>query len=154
MTESKPDCGDFIIATLRAIRVPGGNTAPGIATGVRLDRIWRIAEERYTWEEFSRAINSLIKSGAGLMTGNKYTNVHVLLREIPADFPAPTSWRWPVNEKGELSARVAPGQYYSSVKFYVVADGLPDVVQKILNPKKKRPVTAEQIIASMRTSHT
>ncbi len=154
MTESKPDCGDFIIATLRAIRVPGGNTAPGIATGVRLNRIWRIAEERYSWEEFSRAINSLIKSGVGLMTGNKHTNVHVLLRGIPADFPAPTSWKWPINEKSDLSAHVVPGQYFSSVKFYIVADGLPQVVQKILDPKKKKPVTADQIIALMRTPQT
>lgn len=150
MITKKPPCADFILATTREIRIPSGNAAPGIATGARINQIWEIAREIYSWEEFVKAVNSLLARKTILVTAHANSKSTILMQAIPAGLPPPDSWRWPINKEGAYSAESS--DYLSSVKLYIVEDGLPEVVKKIVAPpaKKKPAATAQLILDSMR----
>ncbi|MBP9757728.1 MAG: hypothetical protein KBD06_03955 [Candidatus Pacebacteria bacterium] len=61
MTTELPPCEDFVIATIRQVRITRSTVKNGAKAGVSLTRVLHVAREFYTTKQLTRAVASLHK---------------------------------------------------------------------------------------------
>jgi hypothetical protein len=167
MTDTKPNCGDFIIATIRALRVNPANLKGGGRAGVRLGKIWAIASEIYSEEEFRPALNQLLGTELILATWHICQNVTreregsprstrfgpwltQKISAIPDQLPLTDRWycRDPSGNITTSDKNLDRYDLIAKIKLYVPADGLPKTVANL--ERKRAGKTAQDIIATMK----
>lgn len=157
MADSKPDCGDFIIAAIRALRSNPSNLEKNKGSGVRLMRLWAVASEVYSEGECRDALNQKLRDGSIVAirrdydvepkeTGNYSFRIHQML-DISDQMPLNARFS---DTNGKFLTDVHGLATYTViqwVKLYVVADGLPKYVSKIQTSSSAK--LASYIIATM-----
>ncbi len=160
----KPDCSEFIIEAARSLRQkPNRIRPPTASAGVALRRLYDIARDVYSEEEFRQGVKTLLNDGAVVVvarqgelecvdgqehskqTGpSRDVKVSALPEQLPFGFG-----KWYLNESNLSVAAQVAGKYrsYHSILLYVVADGLPDKVSNLDKRPNRR--TAHDIIAAM-----
>lgn len=162
MAQMKPDCKDFILATLRKIRLTPSNMKEGTKAGTSLHRLSAIALDVYSEAEFRQGLEDMLQNKTLVAT---WRIVHVsakdvwgrvhseLIKSIPANMPLDQgSWRRGMEDEtvGRTKHESVEHDLVLGVKLYVAEDGLPQHVSKL--SKKRAGASAEQIIAEMQKS--
>lgn len=165
MSQKKPSCDSFIIATIHAERLKAnGPTNPNRIIGVPMKRVYAIVTTLYKEGQFRKALEALRRKGAVLLVMDKVTTVNEYVshsrylcfdsdEKMPIDAPLDGSW-WFFNKEGEYIGSIttmSPPEFYerlSRFRLYVVADGLPSFAKKHTS-SNKATTRAKQIMASL-----
>lgn len=146
----KPECQRFIIAAIRTIRpVRKEEKSP---VGVAVRKVYDVAKDLYTKEEFIRALNEVIKKNLILCVAH-YTPAHVsaeragekFLAEIHPKTAVETSyWHFDTSGQpiGDSKSMETPeyGGRLEHPRLYVIADGIGD--------KTKRKALIDKIVVA------
>ncbi len=162
MSEPKPDCGDFIIAAIRKLRRPVvRNMQETAKAGVALHTIWSIATERYTRDEFEKALNLLLQNQLVTLSFSYFHHVEGVVSSphryrLIGSYPAgadPGGRKWKLDLEDRVLDENTEAKEYQRVstpKLHVVADGLPQKVLRLKTTTKPTPGSiAEQIIEEL-----
>jgi hypothetical protein len=160
----KPDCADFIVAAIRAIRRKSNKLKVGTVGGIKIQKLFRIARDAYSAQEFREGLELLLKKRAIVIIGDVYNyrdgeaeeffGTRQSISSIPGSIRFEEK-EWSIDFKGAWidSREVKDYQLFRRVSVYAVADGLPaNVVRRCTGELADSPRTslARQIIASMK----
>ena len=62
-TSPLPSCEDFVVETIRTVRIKRHNQAPNTASGAEVQRIWKVVSEFYSEDDFRAAVKTLLADG-------------------------------------------------------------------------------------------
>ena len=130
-TSSLPSCEDFIIAAIRSKRIKRVRQTPNTAPGIELHKVWSVAQEFYTENDFRRAINRLLQNGQlvgvkrGAFLGSRIRSFKDKLTDLPDDWDLAMQQREGTCYKWDKTVLVG------TVRLYVTADGLSDTVRRV-----------------------
>lgn len=159
----KPSCSDYIIAAIRQTRSERKNLKAGASTGKQLHVIYSLAKEFYSERVFRQSLHALIESNTVLVVAKvvdvlKRVGVEEWRRSetqklsrLPPNTPLGKAC-WYFDAKGRSIEFQAGGEYARRIlciALYVVADGLPDSVKRIISGFGR--TKAEQIMASLQS---
>lgn len=165
MPTAKPKCQDFIVEVARAIRMHPENMRPGTAAGVALYRIFRVAIEAYSEDNFRRGLKDLLNNGKIILVARttfverdasgKYisgSTSDTKLSALPKDLPAGRYGLWTVSGDGKYAdvkgKKTMEYTQHRRPLLYVVEDGLPAKVQRF-GAVGSSGTVAQQIIDKM-----
>ena len=160
----KPDCSDFIVAAARSIRMKPSNLKKGTSAGVSLNRLFSVAKEVYTANEFHKSLKSLIKNKTILMMGDEVDRMkvegqkhdawgrHRIVKIIDVPTNAPFLKRsWCLDSNGKITdpecKDIEEYRMIQNILLYISSDGLPDKIKKFVSRIKRS--RAQEIIATM-----
>jgi hypothetical protein len=143
-----PDCRDFILTAIRETRPKLARMPAGAKSGVSVRRIWSLASNFYSEEEFREGLHRLHSTGVLLIIWNigrgvEDRNWHVqhdeIMDEIPPKMPLDRD-RW--DKEANSSSIIAYADVLDvpvwrrdsicEVKLYIPDDGLPRKVSRLL----------------------
>jgi hypothetical protein len=157
---NRPVCSDFIIAAIRKERSNRTNMKPGTASGVALHRIFSMAREVYSNQEFRESLQTLIKNDVVILMAQtcevrSEDSYRFWVRQKIVHIPprAPLiehCWRLdsegePVNDRAARSPKT-----FCGLILYVTVDGLPATIAGTIT--ENGMTKAEQIVASVHRS--
>lgn len=141
MTQKKPACSEFLIASVKKLRKDPANIKSGTAAGVQLKKVFAIAFELYSVDEIRSTIETLLKSGELVLTarvvskakdeGGKIESGSTRtqqLKVLPVS-PVLREGHWILDDdlKSVDPKMVSKYHLYWGIKLYITADGLPRV---------------------------
>ena len=138
MSSKKPNCQEFILQAIREIRRNPSNLKPDARAGVKLNRLWDVARNIFTEDEFRHSLNSLLENDIVLVTWkvrnqrgkNRYEKATKLSMSTPLE-----TERWhrekPTFHNTDSSANKVRYETVHKIMLYITADGLPEKVKKI-----------------------
>ncbi len=149
---TKPDCRDFILTAIKETRPKLARMPAGAKSGISLRRIWSLASNFYSEEEFRESLHRLHSTGVLLIIWNIGRGVegrdwHIqhdeILDEIPPEMPLDRDyWHKEANSSSIiayadiLGTRAWKYDSINEVKLYIPADGLPLKVSRLLVGKQ------------------
>lgn len=166
MTQDKPDCKDFILAVIRRIRRKPTNLKPGTEAGTGLHLVWKFASTVYCEADFRQSLQSLFDSEIMIAVSDieripsgrsSVAERDEIIKIIPPNMNLSGSWR--ADADGNTihrslddysKARDFDSVYIRRITLYIVADGLPNRVAKLLGSRRGNyAILAQSIIDGM-----
>lgn len=160
--KDKPTCADFIVAAIREIRCRSANLKPGTCAGVAMYKVYGIASEVYTDEEFREGLKTLMESDSVIVIGRGYDEklngegkvsqkdcfrdrrIFVFVSNFPLGLCLDGEGH-PVDPELDWQQRIL-----RRILLYVRVDGLPQKVQNLLfSMRGGKRITAQKVIESM-----
>lgn len=149
MRKNKLSCSEFIVATLRKLRRNPKNLPDDANSGMSLKRLWEVAKEIYSKDEFRNGLEDLLAQNTILITARQYGGGirEIAIRKIPDDIG--NCDRWHLSEQGKYVSPTASESLkhrtIANFLVYVQADGLPKKAKRIQKVSYKQ-ATAQAII--------
>lgn len=153
--EDTPGCKDFILTAVKETRANLSKLRAGLKSGVSVTRIWSLASNFYSEEEFRKGLNQLYSAGVLLIIWNIGRGVegrdwHVqhdeIMEKIPPAMPLDSD-RWCKEANGSsiiayadiLKTPVWKRDSINAVRLYIRDDNLPKKVSRLLvdEPNKR-----------------
>jgi hypothetical protein len=134
--QERPTCEDFVIQTIRTIRIRRTNQTPGTASGVELHKVWKIVSNFYTETEFRAAVKHMLKAQILVGWYSSYQNGRTLkikMEHIPTN--------WDIKKGQRRSYIYNNSEWVHTAQLHITEDGLSPSICTLItghNPTASR----------------